>query len=97
MSLWSRLFGRGEASDAVTEPKPVAEADHGGFTILATPFKAENGQFQTAGTVRKEIDGTVREHRFVRADRFGSLQEAADFALVKGRQIVNEQGERLFR
>jgi len=29
-------------------------------------------------------------------DRFAALEDAADHALVKGRQIVDEQGERMF-
>jgi hypothetical protein len=32
----------------------------------------------------------------VRADRFASQDEAADMALKKGQQIVNEQGDRVF-
>ena len=35
-------------------------------------------------------------HRFVRADRFASQTDAADMALKKGQQIVNEQGDRMF-
>jgi hypothetical protein len=33
----------------------------------------------------------------VRADRFTSIDEAAEIALVKGRQIIDEQGENIFR
>ena len=32
----------------------------------------------------------------IRADRFASEKEAADFSLTKARQLVDEQGERLF-
>ena len=35
-------------------------------------------------------------HRFVRADTHGSADQAHDFAIVKGRQIIDEQGDRLF-
>ena len=35
--------------------------------------------------------------RYVRADRFTSLDEAADIAVLKGRQIIDEQGEKIFR
>jgi hypothetical protein len=38
-----------------------------------------------------------KEHSFVRADRFTSLDEAADIAVAKGRQIIDEQGEKIFR
>lgn len=96
MSFWTRLFGGGEPAE--TGPvKPTAEVEHNGFTIRAEPYRAEGGQFQTAGTVVKVVDGETREHRFVRADRFAGVEDATQFALSKGRQIVDEQGERLFR
>lgn len=96
MSFWTKLFGGGgpAASGPAT---PAAEVEHNGFTIRAEPYKAEGGQFQTAGSVLKEIDGAVKEHRFVRADRFPSLEDATEFSLRKGRQLVDEQGERVFR
>lgn len=95
MSLWSRLFGGGVPKAEAPEA-PAAEIEHNGFTIRSEPYKVEGGQFQTAGTVLKVVGGEAKEHRFVRADRFASRDEAAEFALRKGRQIVDEQGERLF-
>jgi hypothetical protein len=44
----------------------------------------------------KEMDGVVKEHKFIRADRFASIDDAADTALRKGRQLVDEQGEHIF-
>jgi hypothetical protein len=98
MSFWKRLFGGGAETPA-TGPetaKVLKEAEHKGFTIRATPYP-EAGQFQTAGRVVKTVDGVEREHRFIRADRFADAEAAADCALQKGRQLVDEQGERLFR
>ncbi len=92
MSWLKNLFG-GEASGGA--PKSLKSAEHKGFTIEAQPYK-EGGQFQLAGVISKEVDGARKEHRFVRADRFTSIDEAADFAISKGRQIIDEQGERLF-
>ena len=93
MSFFKKLFGGGGTPAA---PKAVKSAEHKGFTIEARPYK-EGGQFQLAGVISKEIDGARKEHNFVRADRFTSLEEAADIALVKGRQIIDEQGENIFR
>jgi hypothetical protein len=96
MSFLKKLFGGGGTHD--DGPAPAAagqEIEHKGFTIRATPFKAE-GQFQTAGTITKEIDGEVKEHKFIRADRFASLDDAMSLSLRKGQQLVDEQGERLF-
>jgi hypothetical protein len=96
MSFLKKLFG-GSSADAGVEAQPVAgkEIEHKGFTIRAAPFKAE-GQFQCCGLVIKEIDGVVKEHKFIRADRFASVDDAADIALRKGQQLVDEQGDRIF-
>ncbi len=94
MSFLKRLFGGGGEPEK-SEPKVAGEVEHKGFIIRATPFK-EGGQYQTCGVVVREIDGAVKEHRFIRADRFASLDDAVSVALSKGRQLVDEQGERLF-
>lgn len=95
MSFLKSLFGRKEAKPA-GPPAPLKSTEYKGFTIHATPF-AEGGQQQLAGTIEKDIDGEVKSYRFIRADRFPGAEEAADFALVKGRQLIDEQGERLFK
>lgn len=96
MSFFRKLFGLGAASEATGEPEADGKAiEHKGFAIRATPYK-EGGQFQTCGVISREIDGALREHRFIRADRFASLDEATEVSLSKGRQIVDEQGERVF-
>jgi hypothetical protein len=96
MSFLKSLFGLGGGKE---EGKGLAatakEAEHKGFIIRATPYK-EGGQFQTAGTIVKEVGGEMKEYKFVRADRFSTLEEAADLSLSKGRQIIEEQGERMF-
>lgn len=93
MSFWKKLFGGG--GSAVREEPAGEPVEHKGFTIRATPF-SEGGQYQTSGVITKEIDGEVKEHRFIRADRFPSKEDAADVSLRKARQIIDEQGERIF-
>ncbi|WP_274426670.1 HlyU family transcriptional regulator [Chelativorans sp. YIM 93263] len=94
MSLLKKLFGGGEKSGGTAEV--VGEpAEHKGFTIRATPFP-QDGQYQTCGIISKEIDGATKEHKFIRADRFPSADLAAEQAIRKGRQIVDEQGETIF-
>lgn len=95
MSLFRKLFGSG--GSAPTAPAgPAAQIEHEGFTIRAEPHKGEGGQFQVAGTILKVVDGEERRHGFMRADRLSSLEDAAAMSLQKGRQIVDEQGERMF-
>jgi hypothetical protein len=95
MAFLKSLFGRKAEGGSPAASAAVKEVEHNGFLIRAMPYR-EGGQFQTAGVIEKEVDGVKKEHRFVRADRFGSVEEAADFALAKGRQIVDERGERMF-
>jgi hypothetical protein len=93
MSFWKKLFGGGGGSSAPAGP--ASSAEHKGFTIEARPYQ-ESGQFQVAGTISKQVGEALKEHRFIRADRFPTQEEAADFALMKGRQIIDQQGDRLF-
>ncbi len=94
MSFLKKLFGVGGGSEPATA-KVEGEAEHKGFRIVATPFK-QDGQYQTCGVVSKEIDGVVKEHRFIRADRFAGLEDVVQITLNKGRQLIDEQGERMF-
>jgi len=46
--------------------------------------------------IEKTINGETKSYKFVRADRMSSRDEAVSFALAKGRQIIDEQGESVF-
>jgi hypothetical protein len=93
MSFWKSLFGGGEKSE--TEGKPGEPVEYNGFTLRAAPYKAE-GQYQTAGIVEKEVNGVRKEHKFIRADRHASYDDAVEFSLQKARQIVDQSGDRIF-
>ncbi len=95
MSFLKSLFGGGRGDKPAGEAKAVKSVEHNGFTIEARPYE-EGGQWQLAGIIAKEIGGVRKQHRFVRSDRFASLEDAADFALVKGRQIIAERGDKIF-
>ena len=93
MSFLSALFGRGSAASAEPASEPVA---YKGFIIRAAPYK-ENGQYQTAGTIEREIDGVRKEHRFVRADAYATYEDAVNFSISKARQMIDLQGDRIFQ
>ncbi len=88
--IWSRLFGGGAAAPAA---EPV---DYNGYRIRPAPYPSK-GQYQTCGVIEKEVGGERKEHRFVRAETHPSLQAAVAFSIAKAKQLIDEQGDRLFR
>lgn len=88
MSLLSKLFG----SSAPKEPE--AET-YDGFRVIPEPVK-EGTQFRLGARIEKEVDGELKTHSLIRADTFGSEEEASRFALVKAKQLIDQMGERLF-
>ena len=93
MSFLKKLFGLGGAPK---EAAPAPMQEHEGFTIAATPFE-DGGRFQLCGVITKEIDGEVKEHRFIRADKLSTMEDAVSMTFFKGRQIIDQMGEDVFR
>ncbi|NVO13494.1 MAG: hypothetical protein HXX10_05595 [Rhodoplanes sp.] len=92
MSFLKSLFGGRSAPAETPQGEPV---EYKGYVIRPAPFQ-NGGQYQTAGTIEKNIDGVRKEHRFIRADSHASLDDAKTFSLSKARQIVDLQGDRMF-
>ena len=92
MSFFSALFGRGKPAPTAKLSDPI---EYKGFVIRAAPYK-NNGGYQTAGTIERDVDGVNKQHRFIRADSYASYDDAVSFTLNKARQIVDLQGERMF-
>jgi len=91
--FFSKLFGAGDAKQAAT----VFETEtYKGFVIAPQP-KANGGQFNIAGSIRKEGEQDGPSHDFIRADTFTSVEEAVRYTLIKARQIIDQQGERLLK
>jgi len=96
MSFWKNLFGGGAASAEPAGDKVLGEEGYKGFLIKSIEMKA-GSELQLAGTIEKEIGGELKTYRFVRADRMTSRDDLIAMALSKGRQIIDEQGEQIFR
>ena len=92
MSFWGALFGGRGAAAAAKVSDPV---EYKGYVIRAAPYK-NNGQYQTAGSIARDIGGVRKEHRFIRADAYPSYDDAVTFTVNKARQIIDLQGERMF-
>lgn len=88
------LFGRGKAADEA-EPEPGEPVEYRGYRIRPAPYPS-NGQHQTAGLIEKDFPDGTKSHRFVRAETHPSRDAAMSFAVTKGRQIIDEQGDRVF-
>jgi hypothetical protein len=88
MSLFSKLFGGGG--------KPAKEPDvYKEFRIFAEP-QSGSGGYRLAARIEKEVGGETKVHHMIRADQIQSLDEAEAFSLRKAKQLIDEQGERLF-
>ena len=85
--------GRGGAGEA--EPPRLETVDYNGYRIRPAPYKAAGG-YQTAGVIEKDFLDGLKEHSFVRAETHPTLEGAAEFSLAKGKQIVDQSGDRIF-
>lgn len=84
MSLFSKLFGGGSA------PEPQKET-YEGFVITPNPAR-EGSRFRIGATIEKG----GQSHQLIRADMLETLEEANDASVRKAKQMIDEQGERLF-
>ncbi|ASJ75236.1 HlyU family transcriptional regulator [Granulosicoccus antarcticus] len=94
-TILGKIFGNGDnkASAVATAEEAV---EYKGVMITAAPIN-EGGQFRTAGTISKEIDGEQRSVQFVRADINSDRQSAVAHSERKAQQIVDEQGDAIFK
>lgn len=92
------IFGGGDkpAGGGGDEPKRGEAVAYKDFQIIPAPMR-QGGQFLTSGFIAKDFPEGRKEYRFVRADTHGSADDASAFAVQKGRQIIDEQGDRIFR
>ncbi|MDD9738696.1 MULTISPECIES: HlyU family transcriptional regulator [Marinovum] len=93
MSLFKKLFGGGSGAGAAkSDPEPE---DYNGFLIYPQPDK-QSGGYRIGARIEKEIGGELRRHDLIRADIVSDPEEAERMSLLKARQVIDEQGDRLF-
>lgn len=91
MSLLSKLFGGGGA-----KPAPKAEPqDYQGFAITPEPVN-EGGRYRIGAMITKDIGGETKTHHLIRADTLDDHKSAVEASVRKAKQVIDEQGERLF-
>ncbi len=79
-----------------TGQKSEWAVDYKGYKIRPISY-LQGSQWLTAGVITKQFADGVKEHRFIRADTHGTKDDADAFSIAKARQIVDEQGDKLFR
>lgn len=91
MSFFKKFFGGGGAKTA-----EIPAEMHEGYIIAPAPMN-DGGQYRLCCEVRKEIDGEMKSHMLIRADMFASADMAAQASISKAKQMIREQGDRIFR
>ncbi len=94
-AAFARVAGGGEGR---AEPEELAAevVEYKGYRIRPAPYKT-SGQYQTAGVIAKDFAEGVKEHRFIRAEAHPSADDAIAFAITKAKQIIDQQGDRIFK
>jgi hypothetical protein len=85
MALFSKLFGGGKTPEAA--PSEI----YTDFAITPVPQK-ESGGWRLAARVEK--DG--REQMVIRSDVLQTKELAETVSIAKAKQVIDEQGDRLF-
>jgi hypothetical protein len=86
------LFGAGRESGG----KAAEPVDYNGYQITPAPQRQGSG-WNTAGVITKSFPDGVKEHKFIRVDTHTSKDDAVAFSITKAQQIIDEQGDRIFR
>lgn len=85
MSILKKLFGGGTAPEP---PKPETYKD---FAITPNPAN-EGGRYRIGALIEKY----GKSHQLIRADTLDDLESAMTASVNKAKQMIDEQGERLF-
>lgn len=90
MSFLKKLFGGAGEAAKDTEGETYKE-----FRITPNPAK-ESGGYRIGALIEKEVEGQTRSHQLIRADTIQSLDAAEEASVTKAKQVIDEQGERIF-
>ena len=92
MSILSKLFGGG----ATPEAAPEVSETYKDFRIFAAP-ETDSAGYRVGARIEKEVGGEVKVHHLKRADTLRGLDDAQALSVRKAKQMIDEQGEALFR
>ena len=92
--LFRDLFGRGAAADAPAKAETAA-TEYNGY-LIRPALRRQGSGWLIAGSITKAYPDGVREHQFIRADTFTDHADGVLFCIQKAKQIIDEQGDRIF-
>lgn len=90
MSWLSRILGGSGGVQADREP-----IEYKGFSIFPEPM-ADGGKYRIAAKIEKEVGGELKSHLLIRADTLDGYEAAVEASVGKAKQMIDEQGQRLF-
>lgn len=91
MSILSRLFGSVKADTAAT----AKVEEYKGYKITPQPTKEAQG-YRVCAVIEGTVNGEAKSHMLVRADTINDFDDAVTVSSNKARQMIDEQGDRLF-
>ena len=89
MSLLKKLFGGSAPAEAEAEI-------YQDFRIIPT-LKRESDGYRISARIEKDVNGETKVHSLIRADTIASLDDATAATVAKAKQVIDEQGDALFR
>ncbi len=89
LSSLKSIFSGGEV--APKEPEVMSSVEYIGFTITPAPVQEAAG-FRVNGTIYKG----EQSHVFIRADTLPSAEMCAEEMVRKAKQMIDQQGDRIF-
>ncbi len=93
MSFFKKLFGGSEGSGGGA--KATSRETYKDFIIEASPM-AEGGQYRLRAFIVESEAEDARRATVIRADLFASADQATEFAVMKAKQVIDEQGAAVF-
>ena len=91
-TVLSRLSGGAGSASAKDQPT----TEYKGYRIRPASYRTDK-HYQTAGVIEKDFPDGAKEHRFIRAETHPSQDDANEFAITKAKQIIDQQGDRIFK
>ncbi|MCV6594715.1 MAG: HlyU family transcriptional regulator [Silicimonas sp.] len=89
MSILKKLFG------GAPSPEPPKPETYKGFAITPNPAN-EGGRYRIGALIEKDVGGEKKAHQLIRADTLDTMDSAVTASIGKARQVIDEQGERIF-